>query len=455
MARNGSGVYSFANNSWNPAVNSVDATAADWNAIKTDIQNGLTQSVSSDGQTVMTNNFNMGGFKISNAANAVAVTDLVPLGQINTLKVSRAGDTMTGFLNLAQGTIAFNATTMDIWSQPNTMTVTGTGTLTALPAAPQAGASRDLLTAAGTIFSTTGAITVIGLPTGTYTTVAGDKLNVYASSTTAFTVQINKADGTAINTKQLQSITATQAAGALTLTTNPSTFDFRSITLTTGVPVSRTLAIASTLVVPSGATLGIPTGTSGRLIKGLLDNAGTLEEFVINLTGGLSLDETGLITTVAMSAGATSANVFYSNIARVGVAYKLTGFVDVVNTTGAYSNPTLVQGAGSQALAALSGLGFGQTWQDLTASRAVSTTYTNTTGKPISINVVATMASGSAALVFTITQNGAAITLAGSETQGTINRPASIHIAVIPNGASYAITTTIGAATLTAWRELR
>ena len=34
-----------------------------------------------------------------------------------------------------------------------------------------------------------------------------------------------------------------------------------------------------------------------------------------------------------------------------------------------------------------SGLGIGQTWQDLTLSRAYGTSYTNSTGKPIMVNV--------------------------------------------------------------------
>lgn len=36
-----------------------------------------------------------------------------------------------------------------------------------------------------------------------------------------------------------------------------------------------------------------------------------------------------------------------------------------------------------------SSFGVGQTWQDVTASRALSTTYTNSTGKPINVAVIA------------------------------------------------------------------
>ena len=183
-----------------------------------------------------------------------------------------------------------------------------------------------------------------------YQCVGGERYEAYSMSGVVY-IQISRPDGIPINTtSKIQSVTATQSAGALTLTTNPTTLDYRSTTLTSGVPVTRTLTSASSLVVPSGATLGIPTTSTGRLVKGLLDNAGTLEEFVINLAGGGNLDETVLISTTAISAGSTSANVFYSTFARTGVAFRITGVVDVVNTAGAYSSPALVQGAGGQAL---------------------------------------------------------------------------------------------------------
>ena len=65
-------------------------------------------------------------------------------------------------------------------------------------------------------------------------------------------------------------------------------------------------------------------------------------------------------------------------------------------------NNTLTSTSAAQALTAAQGkvlndtlntavsssFGVGQTWQDVTASRALGTTYTNTTGKPIQVSVV-------------------------------------------------------------------
>lgn len=74
MPRSG-GTYTPPTNSWSPAINGTLATTADWQALLNDIVAALTQSVSKDGQTVMTGSLNMGGFNLSNVASA-AITAL-------------------------------------------------------------------------------------------------------------------------------------------------------------------------------------------------------------------------------------------------------------------------------------------------------------------------------------------------------------------------------------------
>jgi acetyl-CoA carboxylase biotin carboxylase subunit len=58
--RNGSGSYSLPVNTWNPATNSVSASAADWQTLINDVATALTASVAADGQTPMTGNLAMG-----------------------------------------------------------------------------------------------------------------------------------------------------------------------------------------------------------------------------------------------------------------------------------------------------------------------------------------------------------------------------------------------------------
>lgn len=183
--------------------------------------------------------------------------------------------------------------------------------------------------------------------------------------------------------KQIQSITSSVAGNQLTVGLNPTTLDFRSATLTTGVPNTRTVGTALTLVVPASATLGSVSAQQARLALLAIDNAGTVELAIVNLAGGVNLDETTLISTTAISAAATSASVVYSTTARTNVPFRVVGFLDITEATAGTwaTDATLKQGIGGQALAAMSSIGYGQTWKSVT--RVAGTTYYNTTGKPI------------------------------------------------------------------------
>lgn len=99
---------------------------------------------------------------------------------------------------------------------------------------------------------------------------------------------------------------------------------------------------------------------------------------------------------------------------------------------------------------ATEGVGQGQTWTDVTASRASSTTYTNSTGRPIQI-----MVSNNGNNPLTLTVNGSVITGTGSlvgVVNGGAGGTAVVPVPVIiPNGATYAVT----CSSISKWWELR
>lgn len=248
----------------------------------------------------------------------------------------------------------------------------------------------------------------------------------------------------------LASLTVTVNANAMTATLQPETLDFRSATLASGTPVSRSATVAASLTVPSAATLGTVNGQAARIVWGWLDNAGTLEPFVANLAGGLNLDETTLISTTAISGTANSAGVAYSQTARTNVAFRVRGFCDVTQATAGTwaTGPSLVQGVGGMALAALSSLGYGQTWQNVTGSRAYGTTYYNTRGKPISVS---TWSNAGSPGFLTAVVGGVAVDFSQSTSTGTSqNNRVSF---IVPPGASYVVNNS-GAATLAGWSEM-
>ena len=95
-------------------------------------------------------------------------------------------------------------------------------------------------------------------------------------------------------------------------------------------------------------------------------------------------------------------------------------------------------------------LGVGQTWQNVTASRSVGVTYTNTTGKPIQIAVHGALNVNGA---FEILINGTAV--ASSPSAFTNGARIALSPVIIPNGSNYSVTYAGNTGTVTLWDELR
>ncbi|MDQ7989012.1 MAG: hypothetical protein REI09_05190 [Candidatus Dactylopiibacterium sp.] len=97
-------------------------------------------------------------------------------------------------INEAAASVVSSATASAIWAaKGNNIALTGTATITAFPAAPQAGAVRWLTCAAGITITNSANIAVQGA--ASYTTRAGDVLRVEAITTTTFRVSIFAANG--------------------------------------------------------------------------------------------------------------------------------------------------------------------------------------------------------------------------------------------------------------------
>jgi len=241
--------------------------------------------------------------------------------------------------------------------------------------------------------------------------------------------------------KQIQPITATVGSNAMVITLQATTLDFRSTTLSSGTITTVNVPVAITVTIPSTATMGTVSTVKSKLIVIAINNAGTVVLGVVNIAGGNDLSESGVISTTAISITADSSSVIYSTAAQTSKAYRVVGYIESTQATaGTWATaPSSIQGVGGQALASMSSIGYGQVWQDVYSTRAVSTTYYNTTGKPICLLI---LASG----IISISLNGGGLTILGSGS----NNPGSM---IIPPGISYSITLSAGA--LIAWAELR
>ena len=253
-------------------------------------------------------------------------------------------------------------------------------------------------------------------------------------------------------TPQIQTVDGSCAGNALTITINPMSLDFRSASAGSGVVTRVILAAQSTLVIPFTATLGTLSAIPARLVILAINSSGVIEPAIVNLAGGVNLDTSGLLNTVAIVAGSNNAGIVYSTTQRTGVPFRIVGYIDITQATpGTWiTRPSKIQGISPETMADLTSLGTGQTWQNLTGSRASGATYYNTTGRAIQISITA-QASFADPATAALTVNGILVAnnyvpaAAGYFNYTTIS-------AIIPPGASYVGTVF---SSLLNWAELR
>lgn len=94
--------------------------------------------------------------------------------------------------------------------------------------------------------------------------------------------------------------------------------------------------------------------------------------------------------------------------------------------------------------------GSGQDWTDVSASRSIGITYTNSTGKPIEVKICGNSASASAAsLSFYVDELRVGIATSSATSWGTSTG------AIVPDGSSYRTVNTGATFTVSTWAELR
>ena len=107
----------------------------------------------------------------------------------------------------------------------------------------------------------------------------------------------------------------------------------------------------------------------------------------------------------------------------------------------------------SEQFALSNDLGVGQTWQDVAASRSAGVTYTNTTGKPIVVNVTC-IRSAATSPVSSFVVDGVTVNRIIS-TSGVVSGGETLDASsqvIVPNGSTYAVD---GTGSLRLWSELR
>lgn len=394
----------------------------------------------------------------------------------------------SGVLTLATAGIATGSQTFNANQATNgTFTVTVPGTNLTATAGTTAGPTLNSSTGTGVVIPsasatasgivTTGAQTFAG--TKTFNSLATSDFSLSGTTVTATGAELNYVDGvtsalqTQLDNKQpldagLTSIAAlTTAADSMIYTTASDVYAVTTLTaagrallddanaaaqlVTLGVT-----ATAAELNILDGATLSV---TELNYVDGVtsaiqtqLDNKQPLDS---DLTAVANLATTGIIVRTGTGTAATRA---------IAAGTGLT----VSDGTGASGNPTLSADLASQVEAEAgtdntklmtplrveehmiaNTLGWGQTWQDVLASRTFGTSYQNTTGKPIQVAITG---QGSDRIIQVSSDNATWITI-GRLAAAALD-PSGMSF-VVPVNYYYRLNTAGAAGTIVYWVELR
>jgi hypothetical protein len=109
---------------------------------------------------------------------------------------------------------------------------------------------------------------------------------------------------------------------------------------------------------------------------------------------------------------------------------------------------TVPNANGTMALTSdLKEIGVGQTWQNVTASRVSGTTYTNSTGKPIQVNVHYGSTNGLSSTILFATVDGVTFNFAlNTNSGGGVGATGNF---IVPEGSTYSVNNML------TWYELR
>lgn len=210
--------------------------------------------------------------------------------------VTLGSNTFTGFQNFARATVASAATTADIWNAlGNQIDFTGTATVTGFPAAPQAGAWRELICAGACSFTAGANMLISGVDSGsTVTCAANDIMFVTAITTTQFRLHRFRYDGLSVKsvTSHLSAMIY-QANGRGSSSTNVRLFTTTGEN-TLGATIAHSATLGSSITVPfsgmyfmqareyfTGAALSSPYFGISRNSTGVISAAGSLSALAV------------------------------------------------------------------------------------------------------------------------------------------------------------------------------
>jgi hypothetical protein len=224
-----------------------------------------------------------------------------------------------------------------------------------------------------------------------------------------------------------------------------------------GLPTGSTTGTGSVVYSVSPALTGIPTAPTANsgtnttqiattaFVQNAANSLGTMASQNANsvsITGG----SIGGITDLAVADGGTGVSTISANAVVLG-----NGTSAIQTVAPSTSGNVLTSNGTTWTSAALNVVGLNQTWQDVTGSRSAGTTYTNSTGKPIQVNISGR--SNSTTCVLTLIVGGVSVHEAYFVfNTGSQSSPGTLT-AIVPAGSTYSVTASFFSIQI--WAELR
>ena len=274
MSFNGTGTFNI-NTSGQPVVTGTTISSTVFNALTADLGNGLTNTLTKDGQSTPTNNIKMGGFKLTGLGQATVSGDALAYGLNATLNDL----TITGGVTLSGG---INGTTIN--STTIGATTPSTGAFTTL-------AASSTVSGAGftTYFASPPAIGGTAAAAITGTTITGTTITANTRFVGAIdgTVGATTAAAGLFTTLGTSGVTTMGADGVFTAAYSPTSvrsIGYRGVPQVGGASktASYTLALADaghhvyltgstaaqTVTIPSNGSAAFPIGTTISIVNG-------------------------------------------------------------------------------------------------------------------------------------------------------------------------------------------
>ncbi|CAB5229176.1 hypothetical protein UFOVP1556_1, partial [uncultured Caudovirales phage] len=279
MSYNGSGTFNI-NSAGQPVVTGTVITSTAFNALTSDLANGLTTALTKDGQTTPTANIPMGNFKITGLAAGTAVADAVRLSQLQngstTSYITVTGtDTITGTVTPTLTAYATGQQFSFVVAATNTAAVTlnvdGIGAKAVTRTGSVALVAGDMVT---------GQVVIVEYDGTRFQLLNGNSFtNLKASGTLSVTGVATLGNGAILGTPASGTVTnltgtasiningtvgaTTPAAGAFTTfaATGVSTFDAGTALLPS---ITTTGDLNTGVYFPAADTVGITTGGTQR-----------------------------------------------------------------------------------------------------------------------------------------------------------------------------------------------